>query len=123
MRPLLDEYGVTVVALSKDSQELAGAHRERDALTFDLLSDPDVSIIKRFGLLHEGALEFFTWYLAGHFPMGYPTGFKQMAIPTTVILDEDGIVRWIDQAEDYRLRGDRTRTEGALREAFGETTG
>jgi hypothetical protein len=46
-----------------------------------------------------------------------------MAIPTTLILDEDGIVRWIDQAEDYRLRGDRTRTEGALREAFGEKNG
>jgi hypothetical protein len=26
---------------------------------------------------------------------------------------------WIDQAEDYWLRGDRTRTEEALREVFG----
>ena len=120
MRPLFEKYRVKVVALSKDSQETACAHRERDGLTFDLLSDPDVAIIKRFGILHEGAVEFVTWYLAGHFPMGYPVGFKQMAIPTTLILDEEGVVRWIDQAEDYRLRGDRTRTEGALREVFGE---
>ncbi len=120
MRSLLDKYRAKVVALSKDTQEDARAHRERDGLGFDLLSDPDLAIIKRFGLLHEGAVEFATWYLAGHFPIGYPVGFKQMAIPTTLILDEEGVVRWIDQADDYRLRGDRRRTEFALREVFGE---
>ncbi|MFT4572317.1 MAG: peroxiredoxin [Hyphomicrobiaceae bacterium] len=121
MQPLFDEYGVTVVALSKDTPELAQAHHERDGLKFDLLCDPDLSIIKRFGLLHEGAAEFATFYLPGNFPLGYPVGFKQMAIPTTLLLDEQGIVRWIDQAEDYRLRGDRTRTEEALREVFGQS--
>ena len=27
---------------------------------------------------------------------------------------------WIDQADDYRLRGDRTRTENALKQVYGE---
>ena len=27
-----------------------------------------------------------------------------MAIPTTLLIDEHGTIRWIDQAEDYRLR-------------------
>lgn len=45
----------------------------------------------------------------------------QMAIPTTLLLDEEGIVRWIDQADDYRLRGDRARTENALKRVYGET--
>jgi len=92
---------------------------QQDDLTFDLLSDPDLTIIKRFGLLHEGAIEFNTWFLLGHFPMGYPTGFKQMAIPTMFILDEGGVVGWIDQADDYRLCGDRARTGEALTEVFG----
>ena len=120
MGPLLERYGVTVVALSKDPPETARAHRERDGLGFRLLSDPDLETIKRFGLLHEGAVEFRTFFLPGRFPLGWPTGFKQMAIPTTLLLDQEGIVRWIDQADDYRIRGDRTRTENALREAYGE---
>ena len=116
---VLDRYGVRVIALSKDDQATAQAHRTRDDLHFDLLTDPNLIIIKQFGLLHEGAIEFRTWFLAGHFPMGYPTGFKQMAIPTTLILDEEGVVRWIDQADDYRIRGDQARTEQALVEVFG----
>ena len=121
MSPLFEQYGVTVIALSKDTPEIARTHRERDGLNFTLLCDPDLAIIERFGLLHEGAVEFRTFFLAGHFPLGWPTGFKRMAIPTTLLLDEKGIVRWIDQADDYRLRGDRTRTENALKEVFGES--
>ena len=119
MQPLFSRYDVRVIALSKDDEATARAHRERDDITFDLLSDPDLAIIRRFGLLHEGAVVFKTWFLVGRFPLGYPTGFKQMAIPTTLILDEEGIVRWIDQSDDYRLRGDRARTEQALAEVFG----
>lgn len=119
MSPLLERYGVRVIALSKDDQAMARAHRARDGLRFDLLSDPNLAIIRRFGLLHAGAVVFKTWFLVGRFPLGYPTGFKQMAIPTTLILDEQGVVRWIDQADDYRLRGDQARTEQALAEVFG----
>lgn len=122
MQPLFDRYEVRVIALSKDDQATASAHRKRDDITFDLLSDPDLAIIKRFGLLHEGSLEFKTWFTIGNFPLGYPTRFQQMAIPTTLILDEEGIVRWIDQADDYRIRGDRERTEKALIDVFGQLT-
>lgn len=121
MKPLLERYGVTIVALSKDTPALAAAHQKRDGLTFPLLSDPELSVIKRFGLLHEGALEFQTFFVGGQrFPLGWPTGFQQMAIPTTLLLDEDHIVRWIDQADDYRIRGDESRTRAALLETFGE---
>mgnify|MGYP001817749988 CR=1 FL=1 len=119
MQPLMERYGVRVIALSKDDVETARAHRERDGLAFDLLSDPELAVIKRFGLLHEGAVEYKIWFLPKHFPLGYPTGFKQMAIPTTFIIDEEGIVRWIDQADDYRLRGNEARTEQALAAVFG----
>jgi peroxiredoxin len=120
MAPLVAEYGVTVVALSKDSPEQAAAHRVRDELSFTLLADPDLAVIKRFGLLHEGAIVFRTFLIGGaRFPLGWPIGFKQMAIPTTLLLDKDHIVRWIDQADDYRVRGDEQRTRQALLETFG----
>ena len=120
MKPLLDSYGVTVVALSKDTPEQAAAHRERDGLTFTLLSDPDLSAITRFGLLHEAGLEFRTFLIPPfRFPMGWPTGFKRMAIPTTLLLDEEHRVQWIDQADDYRVRGDVKRPRSALESTFG----
>lgn len=121
MKPMLDRYGVSVVALSKDPPELARAHRDRDGIEFTLLSDPDLAVIERFGLLHEEALEFTTFFVAG-IPLGWPKrlGFDRMAIPTTLLIDEQGIVRWIDQADDYRLRGDERRTLAALEESFGE---
>ena len=51
-------------------------------------------------------------------PIGWPTKFNQMAIPTTILIDEKGIVRWIDQATDYRLRGDHERIATALTQVF-----
>ncbi len=120
MTPLLEKYGVSVVALSKDTPEQAAAQRVRDGLRFSLLSDPELAIIKRFGLLHEGAIVFRTFLVGGaRFPLGWPIGFKQMAIPTTLLLDEDHVVRWIDQADDYRVRGDERRTQQALEQTFG----
>ena len=116
---MLDQYGVTVVAISKDSPAVVAAHRQRDGLTFPLLSDPDLAIIKRFGLLHEAGLEFKTFLLGPmRFPVGWPVGFKQMAIPTTLLLDAEHVVRWIDQADDYRIRGDASRTREALERTF-----
>ncbi len=119
MSPLLAQYGVTVIALSKDTPEVARAHRQRDGLELTLLSDPELEIITRFGLLHEAGLEAKT-FLSGsiNFPLGWPTGFKRMAIPTTLLLDEDHVVRWIDQADDYRVRGDEGRTRAQLERLF-----
>lgn len=117
MRPALEGHGVTVVAISKDTVPQAGAHRLRDGLSITLLSDPDLSVIRRYGLVHRAGLEFFTFYVAG-IPLGWPTGFRQMAIPTTLLVDETGVVRWVDQATDYRLRGDEARVLAAVRAAF-----
>lgn len=121
LKPLLDQYGVTVVAVSKDRPETVLQHVAEDDIPFTVLSDPDLALIKRFGLLHQGALQFRIFFFGGiKFPLGWPVGFKEMAIPTTLLLDEDQVVRWIDQADDYRIRGDAARTEAALRETFGE---
>ena len=120
MLPLLDHYGVTVVALSKDTPREVAAHRQRDGLTFPVLSDPGLDAIRAHGLLHEGGLEFRTFFIGPwRFPLGWPTGIRAMAIPTTLLLDAAHVVRWIDQADDYRVRGDARRTRAALVTAFG----
>ena len=116
----LDERGVELYALSKDSVEDAARHRERDGLTkTTLLSDPDLEVIRAYGLEHLKALEFSTgrFTLFG-IPLALVPSYKAMAIPTTLLIDENGVVRWIDQAEDYRLRSDGERVMGAVRELF-----
>ena len=41
-----------------------------------------------------------------------------MAIPTTLLIDENGIIQWIDQSEDYRLRASMERVMAAVEKAF-----
>lgn len=117
MQPLLDEYNVKVVAISKDTVAQAAKQKKRDKLSFTLLSDPKLKVINKYGLIHRNGFEFFTIFLWG-FPLGVPIGFRRMAIPTTLMIDENGIVRWIDQADDYRLRGDVERIKNALERVY-----
>jgi len=39
-----------------------------------------------------------------------------LPIPVTFLVDAEGIVRWIDQAEDYQIRSHPERVLGAIRE-------
>jgi alkyl hydroperoxide reductase subunit AhpC len=122
MQPDLDEYGVQVLGLSKDTAEEAAIHKKRDHLQLDLLADPELKVIRQYGVEHHKALGFVTgsFQLFG-IPFGFTPSFKTMAIPTSLLVDEAGVIRWIDQAEDYRLRSSQAHVLGAVRAAFGET--
>lgn len=43
-----------------------------------------------------------------------------MAAPTTLLLDEQSIIRWIDTTDDYKVRSSVERVLGAIDGAFGE---
>lgn len=120
MAPVFDRYGVRVVAISSDSPAAARLHRGRDDLArVELVADPQLEAIGAIGAIHRRGLPFRTASVFG-VPLGYPQRPRKMAIPTSILVDEDGIVRWIDQADDYRMRGDRARVEAALAAAFGD---
>lgn len=119
MKDELAAYGVEVVALSKDSVADAARHRERDGLTMTLLSDPELSVIRQYGVEHHKAVEFSTWrFTVFGIPLAVWPTFESMAIPTSLLVDETGIIRWIDQTDDYRLRSLPERVLQAVREAF-----
>lgn len=73
-----DQLNTRIVCISVDDQEHAykvwedAGHRE-----FTVLSDPGATVIRRYGLLHA----------AGH-------KGEDIAIRTTILLDEQGIERW-----------------------------
>ena len=119
--PKLAEYGVEVVALSKDTPREAAMQRERDQLSFQLLSDPELKVLEDYGAEHRKAVEFSTGkFTIMGVPLALVPSFKSMAIPTTILVDERGVIQWIDQAEDYRIRSAEDRVLAEVRRVFPE---
>lgn len=116
MKDVFDRYGVELVAISMDTVEQAASMRVRDDLWCTLLADPELKVIDQYGLVNRSVIAK-TWWVLG-LPIGMVAGKKQMAIPTSILLSENGTVKWIDQSDDYRIRADRARVERALDEAF-----
>ena len=121
MQTDLDEHGVSLVALSKDTVDEAAVHKSRDGLMMPLLSDANLDVIRQYGVEHHKALGFST----GNFtlfglPLAFTPSFKTMAIPTTLLIDENGVIRWVDQTDDYRLRSSEDRVLEAVQNTFAE---
>ena len=72
-----------------------------------MLSDRDAQLIDRFGIRNQG------------FHSGIPGGAKALPIPTTALADAQGIVRWVDQSENYQRRSDPGYVLTAIREVLG----
>lgn len=68
------------------------------------LSDPQLKTAKLFDVVNRGKNI-------------TPPSVKApgMPIPTTILVDAQGIVRWIDQASDYQLRASKDRVFAAVR--------
>ncbi len=119
MQGELEHAGISVVALSKDDVAAAAVHKKRDGLTVQLLADPKLEVIRKYGLEHHKALNLntgsFTFF---GIPLSLVPSFKTMAIPTTMLVDEEGKILWIDQSEDYRVRGDDKRIREAVKTVF-----
>ena len=115
MQPELEKYGVSVVALGKDTVEEASIHKSRDGLSFTLLADPNLEVIRQYRVEHHKALGFDTGkLLVGGIPLAFRPSFKTMAIPTTLLVDENGVIQWIDQTDDYMLRSEPERVLAAI---------
>ena len=124
MKGVLAGYNVEVIALSKDDIGAAAAHKQRDGISMPLLADPMLKVIRQYGVEHHKAIEVSTGKvnLFGIHLAMVPS-VKTMAIPTSLLIDEDGIVRWIDQTDDYRLRSSSDRVMQAVRATFANADG
>ncbi len=87
-----------MVAISVDSPEESQDLRNKAGLTFPILSDPNAETIRRYDLLH---------------PKAGPDG-HDIARPGEFLVDSNGIVRWVNLTEDFRVRA---RSEQFLAQA------
>jgi peroxiredoxin len=107
LRPELDAHGVQIVTLSTDTPKELRVGRSKHGLGAIMLSDRELAVTDRFGLRNRG------------FHSGMPGGAKALPVPTTILTDAGGVVRWIDQSENYQRRSDPERVRAALRQVLG----
>jgi peroxiredoxin len=83
--------GVRLAAVSPDTvDELKGLQRKRN-WRITLLADPGAEVIRLYGVQNRNFA-----------PRRGP--FRELAIPTTLLIDPSGRVLWIEQTSDFRVR-------------------
>ena len=119
--PALAERGIGLVAISPQTPDGSLSTKESKELTFTVLSDPGNQIAQQLGILTAPS----DGTRAGQLQLGLDLtqvnadGTIGLPMPTVVIADTDGVIRWIDVQPDYT-----TRTEpGQVLQAATETIG
>ncbi len=104
----LDARGVALVAVSPQKPDNSLSLAEKHALTYTVVSDPGNQIATRLGIvftLGAGARE-------AQVKLGLDLtevnadGTAQLPLATTVLVDADGVIRWIDVHPDYTTRSE-----------------
>jgi len=101
----LDEHRVQVVTLCSDTPAQIRKGKGKHGLEAIMLSDRDLEVTRRYDVENTNTAV-------------RPPGVAGLAIPTTILADRDGFVRWIDQTGDYQLRSQPERIRAVLREAL-----
>jgi peroxiredoxin len=93
-----------VVTVSTDTPEEIRDRRYAHGLRADMLSDRDLAVTDAFGLRNLG------------YHSGPPTDeVEALPVPTSLLIDRDGKVLWVDQAENYQRRSDPRVVLAALK--------
>jgi peroxiredoxin len=119
--PALAERGISLIAISPQAPDGSLTTKETKQLTFTVLSDPGNQIAGQLGILTaptDGAR-------AAQLQLGLDLtqvnadGTTALPLPTVIIVDAAGVIRWIDVHADYT-----TRTEpGQVLLAIAQTIG
>jgi peroxiredoxin len=106
----LEQRGIDFVAISPDTpSEVAAFTASNPHLKMRFLSDEGLQVIDQFNLRSYKTLA-----------VGKGRSLtRPLAIPTTLLVDERGIVRWIDQSDDHQVRSNPRRVLPALDDALG----
>jgi peroxiredoxin len=90
---------VQILAISPDSNERSQALAERLRARYRFLTDRDLTVTRRYGLVHA---------------RGGNKG-QDVPRPTTVVIDRQGIVRWLSLADNIQVRPEPGDVSRAVR--------
>ena len=101
-----------MVTVSADTVDETARMKSKLGLGMIMLGDESLAVIDLYGVRHQQGIAA---------TPGKRGMFRPLAIPTAILVDAEGVVRWIDQTDDYRLRSDADRVLTAVRQALTET--
>jgi len=110
LRSELDARGIEIVTICNDTPEQIRSGRSKHGLRAVMLSDPQLAITDLYNLRNPKSFA------------PKPGVIIPLPIPTTILVDGAGIVRWIDQSTDYMVRSDPGRVMAAIRESLDRPT-
>jgi peroxiredoxin len=104
LRAEFDKRGVQVLTVSTDHPEEIREGRRVHGLQAIMLSDRTLAVTDAFGLRNQGDHS------------GMPDDpIEALPVPTTLLVDADGKVLWMDVAENYQTRSGPEVVLAALR--------
>ena len=98
--PRFSAENVLPVAISVDSPDTSRDLKDKAGFGFLVLSDPNASVIRQYGLLHT---------------KGGPDG-HDISRPAELLVDPDRVVRWTNYTEDVRVRAKADQMLAAVKE-------
>lgn len=117
----LDGRGAVLVAISPQAPDGSLSMQETNELAFTVLSDPGNQIAGELGVLTEPTPD----VKAAQSALGLDLtavnadGTAVIPMPTTVVVDAQGDIRWIDVHPDYATRSEPEDILAAYDEAIG----
>ena len=93
------------MTLSTDTPKQTKKGMSAHGLGAVMLSDQDLKVTRLFGVENTNASV-------------RPPGISALPIPTTFLADAMGIIRWVDQTDDYTERSEPGRVMAAVAKAI-----
>ena len=119
--PALTERGISLIAISPQTPDGSLSTKEAKELTFTVLSDPGNQIARQLGILtapSDGARAA-QQQLGRDLTQVNADRTTGLPMPTVVIADADGVIRWIDVHPDYTTMAEPGQVLQAATETIG----
>jgi peroxiredoxin len=112
-----EALGATFIAISPQLQTYNRELREEKKLTFEILSDPGNQVAQHYGLKFQLPEDLREVYLKFDIDLPKYNGDDSwtLPLPTSLIIDQNGIIRHAAINADYTVRPDPEETVAALK--------
>jgi peroxiredoxin len=117
----LAEQGVKLIAISPQKPEGSMKMQERNKLSYTVVSDPANKIATQLGILTapNDAAAAAQGKLGLDLEKVNANGTSALPMPTVVVVDAEGIIRWIDVHPNYSTRSEPEDILAAVKAATG----
>ncbi|MER5268917.1 peroxiredoxin-like family protein [Actinosynnema sp. NPDC002837] len=114
--PVLAERGIALIGLSPQKPEGTAATRDKNSLTFPVLSDPGNKLATELGFATTPTADALATLvrLGNDVTKLNSDGSTNLPMPAVLLVDRDHVLRWIDIQPDYTTRTETTDILAAL---------